>query len=341
MTQLIKRIGFACKFSELNSKKEIVSIPELNTSGTTISWLNRQTREVAEQKLWDMLEKNITNTYNLVKRVGLLKPELRMVRLTSDILIAFTHANWEYFYKKPDVLSRIETLFAKVGDAARAADVRLSFHPGQFTVLASINEGIVINSIKEFEYHASMANWMGFGRRFQDLKINVHISGKQGPEGIRSAYKRLSPEARNCITIENEEMSWGLDDCLTLSDLLPIVLDVHHHSIREGEYIQSTDDRVKKVIDSWRGVRPTIHYSLSREDVLIDHSTSILPNVSELIAAGINKQKLRAHSDYMWSTAANDWVNPHWEWADVMVEAKAKNLASFKLFEYWKSLEMK
>ena len=341
MTQLIKRIGFACKFSELNSKKEIVSIPELNTSGTTISWLNRQTREVAEQKLWDMLEKNITNTYNLVKRVGLLKPELRMVRLTSDILIAFTHANWEYFYKKPDVLSRIETLFAKVGDAARAADVRLSFHPGQFTVLASINEGIVINSIKEFEYHASMANWMGFGRRFQDLKINVHISGNQGPEGIRSAYKRLSPEARNCITIENEEMSWGLDDCLTLSDLLPIVLDVHHHSIREGEYIQSTDDRVKKVIDSWRGVRPTIHYSLSREDVLIDHSTSILPNVSELIAAGINKQKLRAHSDYMWSTAANDWVNPHWEWADVMVEAKAKNLASFKLFEYWKSLEMK
>lgn len=338
---MIKRIGFACKFSEINSKGEVVSVPELNGGSTTISWLNRQTRDVAEQKLWDLLEKNITNTYNLVKRVGMLKPELRMVRLGSDILCAFTHRDWEYFYKKPDVLARIETLFAKVGDAARAADVRLSFHPGQFTVLASINEGIVINSIKEFEYHATMANWMGFGRRFQDFKINVHISGKQGPEGIRSAYKRLSPEARNCITIENEEMSWGLDDCLELGDLLPIVLDVHHHSIREGEYIQSTDDRVKRVIDSWRGVRPTMHYSLSREDVLIDHSTSILPNVSELIASGINKQKLRAHSDYMWSSAANDWVNPHWEWADVMVEAKAKNLASFKLFEYWKSLEMK
>jgi len=43
----------------------------------------------------------------------------------------------------------------------------------------------------------------------------------------------------------------------------------------------------------------------------------------------------------MWSDAANDWAYTHWDWADVMVEAKAKNLASFKLFEYWKSLKMK
>jgi UV DNA damage repair endonuclease len=333
LTQLIKRIGFACKFSELNSKKEIVSIPELNTSGTTISWLNRQTREVAEQKLWDMLEKNITNTYNLVKRVGLLKPELRMVRLTSDILIAFTHANWEYFYKKPDVLSRIETLFAKVGDAARAADVRLSFHPGQFTVLASINEGIVINSIKEFEYHASMANWMGFGRRFQDLKINVHISGKQGPEGIRSAYKRLSPEARNCITIENEEMSWGLDDCLTLSDLLPIVLDVHHNWIKTGTYIKHDSENTQRVIDSWRGVRPTMHYSVSREDVLIGHSPTTSPDHDALIAAGFNKQKLRAHSDSYWNDEVNQWALSFADNFDIMCESKWKNIASFKLHD--------
>jgi len=117
-------------------------------------------------------------------------------------------------------------------------------------------------------------------------------------------------------------------------------LDIHHHSIREGEYIQSNDDRIKKIIDSWRGVRPTIHYSLSREDVLVGHSRSILPDVSSLIANGHNKQKLRAHSDYMWSDVANDWAKTHWEWADVMVEAKAKNLASFKLFEYWKSNKM-
>ena len=148
-------------------------------------------------------------------------------------------------------------------------------------------------------------------------------------------YNRLSPEARNTLTLENEEYTHGLTDCLSLSDLVPTVMDIHHNWIREGEYIQPTDDRVKMVIDSWRGVRPTLHYSVSREDVLVGHSGSQLPSHGALIEAGYSKQKLRAHSDYMWSDAVNDWAKTHWDWADIMVEAKAKNLASFKLFEYW------
>ena len=38
----------------------------------------------------------------------------------------------------------------------------------------------------------------------------------------------------------------------------------------------------------------------------------------------------------MWNSAVNDYARSHWEWADIMVEAKAKNLASFKLYESWK-----
>jgi UV DNA damage repair endonuclease len=139
---------------------------------------------------------------------------------------------------------------------------------------------------------------MGYGKSFQDLKINVHISGKRGPEGIRAAYTRLTPEARNCITIENEENSWGLDDCLSISDVVPIVLDVHHHWIREGEYILPTDDRVKRVVDSWRGVRPTMHYSVSREDYLVGHDRFTAPVHAELLLEGYKKQKLRAHYHY-------------------------------------------
>jgi len=143
---------------------------------------------------------------------------------------------------EPSVVSYAETHFARVGALARANGVRLSFHPVQFTVLASSNPGIVERSIEEFEYHANMAKWMGYGQSFQDLKINVHISGREGPAGIRSAYKRLSPEARNCITIENEENAWGLNDCLSLRDIIPTVLDIHHHWIREGEYIDAGSD---------------------------------------------------------------------------------------------------
>jgi UV DNA damage repair endonuclease len=183
-----------------------------------------------------------------------------------------------------------------------------------------------------------MAKWLGFGLTFQDFKINVHISGRAGPEGIRAAYKRLSPEARNCITIENEEISHGLDTCLTISDLVPIVLDIHHHWIHSGEYISADEDRVKRVIDSWRGVRPVIHYSVSREDVLPGFSITNRPELGLLLESGHKKQKLRAHSDFYWNDAVNSWALTHWSWADMMCESKAKNLASFALHKEAKKL---
>ena len=334
--QFIKRIGFACKFSELNKKGEVTSIPELNTGGTTLTWLGRQTRAVAEQKLWDTMEKNITNTYNLIKRVGSLSPELRMVRLTSDMLTAYTHDDWSSFYRRTDVINRMEQLFAKAGDEAKANDVRLSFHPGQFTVLASDREEVVNKSIEEFEYHATMARMMGYGKTFQDFKINVHISGRKGPQGIRDVYNRLSPEARNTLTLENEEYTHGLLDCLSLSDLVPTVMDIHHNWIREGEYIDPNDALVQRVIDSWRGVRPTMHYSVSREDVLTGHSASQLPDHGSLIAEGHSKQKLRAHSDMYWNDAVNDWALTFADNFDIMCESKSKNLASFKLNDHKK-----
>jgi hypothetical protein len=207
-------------------------------------------------------------------------------------------------------------------------------------VLASVNEGIVERSIEEFEYHADMARWMGFGKSFQDFKINVHISGKQGPEGIRRAYSRLSPEARSCITIENEENSWGLNDCLTIGDIVPIVLDIHHNWIREGHYIQPNSDAVKKVIDSWRGVRPVLHYSISREDILIGHDPIAMPEMPILLETGYKKQKLRAHSDFYWNKSCNEWALSFLNTHDIMSESKGKNLASFALAEQAKVLSL-
>jgi UV DNA damage repair endonuclease len=333
----MKRIGFACKWindpSEVNGMKINAADRSLNTTTTTVAWLNRQTKEVAEQRLWDIMVHNLSAIYKLVETVGSLEKHLRMVRISSDILPVYTQKDWCYFWHRLDVIAYCEKHFMKVGNLARSADVRLSFHPGQFTVLASENPGIVERSIEEFEYHANMARWMGYGQKFQDLKINVHISGKQGPEGIRRAYKKLSPEARNCITIENEENSWGLDDCLSLIDVVPIVLDIHHHWIREGEYILPSDSRVSKIVDSWRGVRPTMHYSLSREDVLIGHSTTSRPNMAALLLEGYKKQKMRAHSETYWNIPANEWALSFLNTHDIMCESKTKNLASFALAE--------
>jgi UV DNA damage endonuclease len=334
-----KRIGFACKYmhpDQTQKRKLLEEIQRpLNTRSTTVAWLNRQTKEVAEQRLWDIMVHNIQSYWNLVNYVGGLPNELRMVRLGSDVLPVYTEPTWSYFWRKPDVRQYCESNFAHVGTKARELDVRLSMHPGQFTVLASDNPDIVNRSIEEFEYHIDVARWMGYGNKFQDFKCNVHISGRKGPAGIKDALKRLSPEARNCITIENDENAWGIEHSLELVDNLALVLDIHHHWCREGEYIETTDDRFKRVIDSWRGVRPVIHYSVSREDVLVGHDNSTQPAMGKLLEMGHKKAKLRAHSDYMWNNAVNDWALTFWDHADIMVESKAKNLASEKLHKYY------
>jgi len=336
-----KRIGFACKWidnpSQVNGIKPTDDCKQYNTGTTTISWLNRQNKDVAEQRLWDLMVQNLEATHKLVKRVGNLDKNLRMVRLSSDLLPAYTQSDWSYFWRRTDVMAYCDRVFSNIGDTARTNGVRLSFHPGQFCVLASESPDIVNRSIEDFEYHADMARWMGYGQTFQDFKINVHISGRAGPEGIRSAYKRLTPEARNCITIENEENSWGLDDCLTIGDLVPIVLDIHHHWTKTGEYIQPMDSRVSRVVDSWRDVRPTMHYSVSREDYLLEHDQSTAPIHAQLLLDGYKKQKLRAHSDFYWNTATNEWALSFLNTHDIMCESKGKNLASFALHEQAKT----
>jgi len=331
----IKKIGFACKWidhpDQVNGISSKDDAKQYNTGGTTVAWLCRQTKTVAEQKLWDLMVQNIESTGKLVKRVGTLDEHLRMVRLSSDILPVYTHNNWSYFWRLADVVAYCERHFREIGDVARERNVRLSFHPGQFTVLASDNPDIVNRSIEEFEYHADMARYMGYGKTYQDFKINVHIAGRAGPSGIKSVIPRLSTEARNCLTIENDEMSWGIEDSLELAQNCALVLDIHHHWIRTGEYIQPADDRCKRVIDSWRGIRPVIHYSVSREDCLVNHDQNTLPNLDNLLNNGYKKQKLRAHSNFYWNNAVNEWALTVNDSFDIMCESKGKNLASFKL----------
>ena len=331
----LKRIGFCCKWlndpSECGGMKVNAVDRDLNGRSTTMRWLREHPLE-AEQRQWDIMNHNTAAAVKMIERVATLPPERRMVRLGSEMLQGYTEPGWKAWWQQTDVQNHLERIFAPIGETARRLDVRLSFHPGQFCVLASDNPGIVDRSIEEFEYHADMVRWMGFGKKFQDYKINVHISGRQGPAGVRAAYKRLSPEARNCITIENEEMTHGLLDCLSLADLLPIVLDIHHHWIREGEYIDPHDGRVQRVLDSWRGHRPTMHYSISREDVLVGHAIDHFPDHGRLLESGHKKQKLRAHSDFYWNQPVTDWALSFWEKFDIQCESKGKNLASEQVY---------
>ena len=331
------RVGFACKYlhDDQNLKPKVLKEIQqpLNFRGTTIKWL-RENNDNAQEKVYELIEHNLNATENLVDYVSSLPMNQRMLRLGSDMLPAYTEPNFGHLSKTNYITSKVADKLNTIGIKARNNQVRLSMHPGQFCVLASDREEVVKKSIEEFEYHVDIARWMGYGKSFQDFKINVHISGRQGPEGIKNVLGKLSPEARNTITIENEENAWGLNSCLELEKHVPLVLDIHHHWCNSnGEYISANDDRVKRVIDSWRGVRPTCHYSVSREEHLPEHRTDIKPDFTSLCEQGLNKQKLRAHSDYMWNTAVNEWAGTFRENFDIMVEAKMINLASIPFEE--------
>lgn len=331
---MIGRVGFACKYlhhDQTQKKKLLEEIQRpLTERSTTVRWLNNQTRDVAEQRLWDIMSHNAAAAKRLVEYVGSLPENQRMVRLGSNQLPCATQEDWRYFWQLPDVVAYCEREYAKVGEVARHLGVRMSMHPGQFCVLASDNDEIVERSIEEFEYHVNLIRWMGFGKQFQDFKCNIHISGRKGPAGIKHVIDtRLSEEARKTITIENDENSWGIDASLELANTCALVLDIHHHWCHSaGEYIQPTDDRYLRMIDSWRGVRPVIHYSVSREDYIVDHDPNVLPDFQALLEQGYKKAKLRAHSDFMWNNAVNEWAGSFRDTADIMVEAKMKNLAS-------------
>jgi UV DNA damage endonuclease len=321
--QNINRVGFACKFEDGVT-------PNLKT--TTITWLDSATRQKAEEKLYNLLKHNLTSLFSQIKKIASLPSNQRMFRISSEVLPAYTHDSWSWFYHQKEVQILLERELSKIGDFARDNDVRLSFHPGQFCVLASDNPQVVENSIWEFEYHCDLIRMMGFGKTFQDFKCNVHIGGKSGPQGIVNSLKRLSAVARNVLTIENDEFKWGLESSLELVKHCALVLDIHHHWIRTGEYIDPQDDRVKKLKESWRGVRPVIHYSVSREGAVQElWPTDVLPDLEILTGeAGLTKTNLRAHSDYYWNAACNTWAYSFSESFDIMLESKTKDLAHKK-----------
>jgi UV DNA damage repair endonuclease len=336
------RIGFCCKWlndpTECGGMKVNAKDRDLNGRSTTMRWLREHAAE-AEQRQWDIMNHNAAAAVRLIERVATLPPERRMVRLGSEMLQGYTEPSWIDWWQRAEIQDHCAKIFAPVGKTARRLGVRISFHPGQFCVLASESDEIVERSILEFEYHADMARWMGYGATWHDygFKINVHLSGKGGPEKFLRTLGRLTPEARNLIAIENDEISNGLDTVLLVAEHVAITLDLHHHWINTGEYITTDDPRAQRVVESWRGVRPALHYSVSREDVLVDHDSGVRPDLAELLGRGFKKQKLRAHSDFMWNDAVTKWALTFAGQWDIQVEAKGKNLASEQVYKQWRA----
>lgn len=292
---------------------------------TTRTYFLKQPSEKREELLRSLVNNNIIALKNAIQELSLLHSDLRMMRIGSEMLPLYTVPQAQIIYK--DIIKDVECLFLETGNLARKNNVRLSFHPGQYTVLGSENENVVKNAIEDMEYHTLCAILMGYGKSFQDFKINIHMNGKAGFEGFKRSYNKLSPECRNMITVENDELSCSLTDVLQAQNLCPVVVDIHHNWVKENEFILPDSDLIKQVENSWRGVRPVMHYSISKEGLIPEKG---FPDQNIL---GLSKMKLRAHSDYYFNNDLNDWALSFTHF-DIMCEVKQKNLARDKLFAY-------
>jgi UV DNA damage endonuclease len=327
------RLGFCCRFVPPDGDRETKR--RMNLTSTTIAALGRRERTEAFARLLEIVRHNMSALQAQLAWVAARPPLERLLRIESGVLPAYTHELARWMYREPAMREVVEDGLAQAGAIARQADIRLSMHPGQFCVLATTSGTALRNCIEELEYHAEVMALLGVagGWHPAGAHINIHGGAKAaGLEAFRHGLELLSNDARGLLTVENDEDVYGLDALLSLADALPIVVDLYHHWIASaGEYLRPDDPRVARVRESWRGIRPIAHLSQPREDLLAPYPSGARPDYAALIACGIKRRDLYAHSDTMWNDAVNIWAVEHLAWTDLEVEAKLKNLASARL----------
>lgn len=341
----MKRIGFACHYCVLNSGDDWTGFESFNKPfvmrATTRQYIRSLTPVDALYYLHGCVMHNLNAVKYLVTKVGSMPDGQKMLRLSSDILPLFTAPEEvvQEYYAMKEIRFILAKRFRELGKLIRKLDVKISFHPDQWTVLGSDKDYVIDNSLAYIEYHAYMIKMMGFAKKFTDVKCNIHLSGKGGASQFIKSFNKLSPEARKILTVENSEFGSGkLEDCLMLRNHLPIVLDIHHHLIASnGEYIKKDDERVKRVQDSWvkTDVRPTMHFSWIKENACYGLDVNRLPKLSYLQKKHTDTL-LRQHAMTFYNIAARDWALTYLDDFDIMCEAKSKNIASTELYLYAK-----
>jgi UV DNA damage endonuclease len=331
----IPRIGFCCKWVPPDG--DPLAARAMNQTSAAVTGLARRERGEAVGRLLEVVRHNLGALARQLHWLATRPPGERMMRIVSSLLPAYTHPATRWIYLEPAVRALVEDGLAGCGEVARAHGIRLSMHPGQFCVLATLSEKALQNSLDEIAYHVDMMRWLGLagGWHPRGAHVNVHGGARAaGIEAFRASLRRLSSGARGLLTVENDETSFGLDDLLPLADELPLVLDLHHHwTWTGGERIEPDDPRIATVKASWRGVRPVAHLSAPRQELLADAPADALPDYGALTGAGVTPRDLRAHSDRLTNRALNAWAIRHLAWADLEIEAKHKNLAVRDLAE--------
>jgi len=183
-------------------------------------------------------------------------------RITSDLVPFASHPICDF-----DWLSYFEQDFKEIGNYITAHNIRISMHPGQYTILNSPNEGVLEASIKELDYHVQVLNAMGLDRT---AKVQLHVGGVYGNKEesmwrfVRH-YHGLQNRIKKRLVIENDERNYTASDCLQIhaQTQAPILFDSLHHELNNTS--ETVRDIFKLISSTWgrEDGPPMVDYSSS------------------------------------------------------------------------------
>lgn len=255
--------------------------------------------------------------------------DLRMYRMATAMAPYASHPDLPQFHHQ---IEECAEELARVGRFAREHDIRLSMHPGQYTVLNSEKPEVQTSAVRELEVQAALFDAMELP---PESTVLIHVGGKtNGVEAsldrFLQGFDQLSDRAKARLAVENDDRSFSLGDVLPLAERagIPVIWDILHHHCHDPFDIPD-DEAVAAALGTWAdGVVPKIHYSSPRLDMEVKKVKEGRRTVEKFVMP-----QLRAHADLVDPMAfeaflTNDSGGRDF---DIMLEAKAKDLAVLRL----------
>jgi len=266
----------------------------------------------------ELAESNIRDLIEIVKWNE--SKGIKVYRMSSDMFPWMS----EYELKDLPNYKKISILLSGVGHLAKKYGQRLTFHPGPFNVLASINENVVNKTIKELDQHGEIMDLIGLPRT-PEAPINIHVNTTQGGKQdsmlrFCNNFRRLNDSVKSRLVVENDdkESQYTVEDLYedVYTDIgIPITFDYHHHWCHPGELTQKA--ALKMASHTWpKDIRQLVHFSSCKS-----------------IHEDVNQTNKRAHADYIYDHIDDYGLN-----LDVEIEAKAKELAVQKYMKHFVNL---
>jgi len=284
-------IGYACLTLGVKDT-EYKSCTMKNADPVTLTKLIDHNLQVLDH----MINYNISN-------------DIRLFRISSDIIpFGSSPVNklfwWEIF----------DDRLKAIGQKIKSNRIRVSMHPGQYTVINSNNEDVVKRAIDDLEYHNRVLSGLGVDASH---KIILHVGGvyndkSQAIARFVSNFDKLGDSIKQRLVIENDEKLYHIKDVLEIgSDLkIPVVYDNLHNTVNPFDPCKSDKYWIDQCGSTWKeqdGLQKT-HYSQQ--------------NPFKKPGAHSDSIRIRPFIEYYESLGSKD--------LDIMLEVKDKNISAVK-----------